>query len=110
MLNHYVAVYVPLEAHRNKPGIEETDTARVLETVQRRLASAFGGFTQYNATGGWVDGSGNLIVEPIGVVKAYHDGSEIEAAAIAGQIAEYVKHQLDQDCVTLETQHGLTFI
>lgn len=109
MLNHYVAVYVPLEAHRDKPGITASDTARVLETVQRRLASAFGGFTQYNVTGGWVNGEGNLIVEPIAVVKAYHDGGEIEASAIAGQIAEYVERQLAQDCVTIETEHGLTF-
>lgn len=109
-LDNWVAVYVPIDAHENKDTVSPADTATTLESVQFRMASAFGGFTQYGALGGWVDDDGNLVVERVAVVKAFHYGSQADAYAIAGSIAAYVGRKLDQDCVAVETSEGMTFI
>lgn len=55
----------------------------VLESVKRRVSDAYGGFTAYDGSGGWVDGSGELVEEPVTIVETSADsrtfGADMDA-------------------------------
>lgn len=40
-----------------------------LESVKRRVSDAYGGYTAYDGSGGWVDDTGNLVEEPVTIVE-----------------------------------------
>lgn len=70
--------------------------AAVPDVVKKRMAGKFGGFTAYDAAGGWVDGDGNLIEEPVTVIESY-TGDDETAPMYARCIALEVLNMLYQD-------------
>lgn len=72
----------------------------------KQIASIAGGFTATQATGGWIDDQGNLIVEPVTVF----DCSISEDCYLPGplgkandfrNLAKKIAQELNQDCVYL---------
>ena len=108
MLNQRVAVYVPVDAHQNKPSVYEEDVVSALGYTKRAFARTFGGYTAVEADGGWVDEEGELVQERILIVYAFTDLHT--ADTVVKDIAEQVKQWLAQDCVSVELGGGLTFV
>jgi hypothetical protein len=63
--------------------------AACLEHAQQRLCDRFGGFTSYDARGGWHNGE-EIEKEPVTVVETYADTSHENAVIFMDGIAEYV--------------------
>ena len=67
----------------------------------RTIAEIAGGFTASQATGGWKDDRGDLIVEPVTVFdcNVVPDGKVCERFH---NLAQEIAAELNQDCVYLE--------
>lgn len=108
MLKKYVAVYVPGTKDKVIPLSAPEQSAYVSE-VARDLSLAFGGATAESAAKGyWVDSTGHLIAENIVIVKSYHDNDN--ALEIVKKIANWLKEELTQEAITIETEEGIEFI
>ena len=109
MLVNFVSLYVPgtYGLSDNIPPELQLEIAR--ETAQK-LSAAFGGSTSINATGYYVADNGDLIEENIIILKSFHDQDPAAAVAIASKIGAWIKKQLLQESVSLESETGLTFI
>jgi hypothetical protein len=55
-------VYVPDAA-------DDTANGSITTAIKRRMADRFGGFTTIDAHGGWVNGNGKLIEEPVTIIQ-----------------------------------------
>ena len=65
-----------------------------------RIADIAGGFTAWQATGGWKDAKGHLIVEPVTVIDAYDYTNA--SAPLFRALAQTIAKDLSQECVYLE--------
>lgn len=61
--------------------------AKVSDAVKKRAADAFGGFTTFDASGGWTDDDGNLITEQVEVIEV-ENASENWAKSTASWVAK----------------------
>ena len=85
----------------------------------RSIAYIAGGFTSIQATGGWIDTSGSLVVEPVTVFDcsipsktAWTSQADYIASAIHAfrTLAKRVAIELSQDCVYLAIDGKVEFI
>jgi hypothetical protein len=94
---------------------------RPIEKYGSRIASIAGGFTAWSAKGGWIDGSGNLIVEPVTVVECSIADDYVQANANSGQasigplvrirdLARQICRDLSQECVYLAIDGVVEFV
>jgi hypothetical protein len=60
-----------------------------LEHAQERIADTCGGFTMYDATGGWVE-DGCVVEEDVTVIEGYCDKSHANAVIWLDGIVEYI--------------------
>jgi hypothetical protein len=60
-----------------------------LEHAQKRIADTCGGFTMYDATGGWVE-DGSIVEEDVTVVEGYCDKSHANAVIWLDGVVEYI--------------------
>ena len=78
----------------------------------KRLAEIAGGFTAFQAVGGWIDNQGQLIQEPVTVFDASLSDEYVSVNASSGQasvgpvarfrdLAKHVRRELNQECVYL---------
>lgn len=110
MFTNYVKVYVPSTVSVNQKawGVEIKE---VRETVCRRFAGLFGGFTSQTATGGWISPTAGLVVEEITLVYAFCDGATLQKRLPeVVRVAQWVCDRLGQECVSLEVNGTLHFI
>lgn len=78
---------------------------RVSRTVKGRLADTFGGFTETQTRGGWVNGDGELITESVTKVESVRmDDDAPNAEAIAKSTASWVESKTDEDVVMWEVE------
>lgn len=77
----------------------------VLETAQKNLAQAFGGFTCTRGKGGWVNGQGKLITEPVNVLTVAYDPSPVNDAKLAS-VANYIGQAGNQEAVYVRYASG----
>lgn len=77
------------------------DYADTLESVKRRVADAYDGFTAYDAAGGWVADDGTLVEEPVTVIEtAAGMGADRDTmASFMMTLAGDVKMSTDEDTV-----------
>jgi hypothetical protein len=73
------------------------------------IADIAGGFTASQATGGWIDGKGKLIVEPVTVFDCF----VVPDGVVCGKfydLAKRIATELHQDCVYLEIDGMAQFV
>jgi hypothetical protein len=116
----------PLGRLEDRPALCVLD---VVATYGRKIAEIAGGFTATQATGGWIDGSNLLVVEPVTVFDCYIDKPRCEGYYKGGcgdtfsehpckgceidafwNLAWDIAHELRQDCVYLEIDGEVEFI
>lgn len=109
LLSHNVAIYVP---SRDKQGEMQPAplVSAIVDAVQRHLASRFGGFTTFDAMGGYMMSSGEMHAEPIKVIRSFASGLSDADLSFARDLAAMVAVKLDQECVSLEIDGALTFV
>ena len=112
MLHNFVSVYVP--GTNGLPGAKKSDLSnseqsRYAREVALRLSSKFGGATSAPAIGYYVADNGVLVEEPVIIVKAFHD-HVADAFEYACTVAAWLKSELCQELVSVETESGLQFV
>ena len=106
MISSYVSIYLPT---RDKSG-QAVDNSVALNNAKVQMASMFGGFSQSEITGGWVNESQQLIEERVFVVKSFCEILTAENLSKVIELANLIKEELNQECVSIETHEGLMFI
>ena len=109
VLSGYIAVYVPTK-DLNGRELPYRYRGKTLLMVEARFVKAFGGFTEYEAKGGWENEKGKIIKESVTVVKSFYMCEDKFAYAEGHSIALMVKERLSQECVTLEQNGTVSFI
>ena len=75
------------------------------------IARIAGGFTATQGTGGWIDGDGSLIVEPVTVFDCYHDNTEWDRIRRSFDLlARQIARDLNQTSVYLGINGEVEFI
>lgn len=105
-LSSYVSLYIPT---RDKSG-QAVDNSVVLHNAKVQMASMFGGFSQSEITGGWVNENQQLIEERVFVVKSFCEILSAENLSEVIKLAKLIKEELNQECVSVETHEGLMFV
>ena len=110
MLKHSVALYVPTTCNVSKQASKQAVIER-LQAIQRLFANQFGGFTTYQAQGGWVDTNGNLVTEDVFIVKSACTAQKLkESTAWLHNLAARMAKAWKQEAVTLEVDGKLEFV
>lgn len=77
----------------------------VRDTVLKRLADEFGGFTLTESRGGWVSPDGELITERVTQVEAVRMHDEAKSAeSVAKSTAEWVRKETNEHSVMWEVR------
>ena len=110
MMNKYIALYVPsLDSGGKKINVDKRITA--LERVEKAFIQQYEGFTETEATGGWSGESGKVIKEKITIVKSFYEmQSDATVRTKVRKLAEEVKKDLNQECVSVEQNGNLIFV
>lgn len=89
------------EDHAGEP-LAVPEVNRALAHIRSHLANVFGGYTETQATGGWINPNGRLVVEPsirwIVLTDADHAPDAVE------DIARVIGHELRQASVVWERE------
>lgn len=106
--NCVVGVVIPNTRHRNIPA----DNSEYVKQSKCLFASQYGGYTAFNAEGGWIlEDLGQLIEEPGVLVLALVTKAELNASQeILEGFALYLKQELDQEAVSIILNGNLKFI
>ena len=103
----------PLGRLEDRPALCVLD---VVATYGEEIARIAGGFTATQATGGWIDGSNLLVVEPVTVFDCSADesiGAPWAFYRISHEfwdLARKIARELRQDCVYLEIDGEVEFV
>lgn len=112
-----IAVYIPTESNGDVIPADERET--VAGYVRRAFSAKFGGYTEFEARGGFVNSSGELIEEPVSVVYALIEVEDDEQSqrlahsgysAFAGKVAHYIAEELRQATALYEIDNVPTFV
>ena len=109
MLDHKVALYVPSTINGNQPAPAE-QIARWVKASKIKLASLFGGFTAYQAQGGWYSETHGLIEEDVTIVQAYTDEDGLAKIGQFRELAAAIARDMGQEVVSLEVNGTLIFV
>ena len=95
---HHLQVIV---ASRDRHGqrVDRPVRTACLDRVKALLANWAGGFSVSSGHGGWIDGTGHLIEEPVIVVEAY--GKQAVSLSMLDELVEMLLDELDQESVAL---------
>lgn len=89
---------------RNGRPLDAQHLAQAYAGIRAKLAHAFGGYTERETYGGWINDAGELVTEPGRQWIALTDMPARDADPAADAVAEYVRGQLNQASVMLETE------
>ena len=84
-----------------------------IETYGKAIANIASGFTATLATGGWVDGDGRLIVEPVTVFDCvYSSNATLTENVVVGfrSLAKTIAGDLRQECIYLEIDGVVEYV
>lgn len=88
------------DRHGNPLDAQDVQTA--LAGIRATLARAFGGYTETESLGGWINGAGDLVTEPGRRWIALASITAGEAMDAARAVAEYARDALRQESVLIE--------
>ena len=111
-----VRLIIP-ETYRSKDSFYDcNDTlATYLPKYLKQVANIAGGYTAYRGTGGWIDGKGLLVEEPVTIVNCYIDDNcylpgPLGKAEDFRYLAQTIAQELSQECVFLSIDGKAEFI
>lgn len=108
MLSQFVSVYVPGTLGTAGTLSDEERTRYTRETASK-LAAKFGGATAIPATGYYIADNGDLVPETVTIVKSFYSDNA-GAFEFAVEVAAWLKSELKQELVSVETENGLSFV
>jgi hypothetical protein len=88
------------DRHGNALDAQHVQTA--LAGIRATLARAFGGYTETESLGGWINGAGELVTEPGRRWVALASITAGEAMEAAHAVASYARDALRQESVLIE--------
>lgn len=92
---------------QDRDGNAIKDTLHKLQNIRAKLARDFGGYTEVQSFGGWINPEGELVEELGRTWTIYTD----KGYGVAHNAAEFVSFELNQDSVVLEViETGANFI
>ena len=89
---------------RNGNAMSDESVAEMLATIRARLAATFGGYTETDAMGGWINESGRLVVEPSKRWILLTDANAKDADELADAAARVIGRGLRQAAVVIERE------
>jgi hypothetical protein len=110
-----IAIYIPTVDKEGRE-IDAIYRISVAANIKRAMCQKFGGFTQYDARGGFVSADGEMVFEDVTVVYSFVDTSENERVVRRSAIASMVKmagilaRKLNQESVAIEIDNEMRFI
>lgn len=104
-MEHYYRLVVPTTAFDRPAPADLVDGIRRM--VKKSMASAFGGYTETRAVGGYVAQSGALIEEPVYLIEASYETANGE---LVFQLAARIKSALHQEAVMVRKDHEVYFV
>lgn len=94
---------------QDRDGNSIHDSLTKLKRIRLRMAKDFGGYTEAQTYGGWINPEGDLVEEIGRAWTIYADGEFIYNKA--HKLAEFVSFELNQDSVVLEmVETGANFL
>lgn len=80
---------------------------KAADEIKRALSEKFGGYTTYDAQGGWINEEGELIDEPVKVYETYTDNARY---SVFRSIAHNVRVTTGEDAVMFTINNESHFI
>jgi hypothetical protein len=107
-LDQYISLYIPTKGADGRD-LVAWKRFSVLKKIKQEMCDHFGGYTAYEAEGGWKSGK-TYVYEDITVIQSFYRGPGAEALQFVKVLAGYVKKKLAQEAVTVEQNGGISFI
>lgn len=108
-LNHKVTIYIPSTIDGNKPARREQ--RKQTKKAMREFSAMFGGATKTAAVGAWISETKGLITERQNLVYSYTDCDTLKSNVDKVKaLAERLRQEMKQECVSLEIDNELQFI
>lgn len=108
-LNHKVTIYVPSTMDGNRPARREQ--RRQTKRVLQEFSTIFGGATKTAAVGAWISETKGMITEKQNLVYSYTDCNTLNSNMDKIRaIAERLRNEMRQECISLEVDSELQFI
>ena len=105
-LNNKISIYVPSTIEGNIPIIKQYRAS-----VAKLLCRFFGGATDIVTEGYYLANNGELIKERINIVYSFCSDEQLKNnLPKVIKICEYLKKEMQQECISLEVNNKLTFI
>lgn len=104
-MEHYYRLVVPTTTFDRPAPADIVDAIRRM--VKTEMASAFGGYTETRAVGGYVSESGALIEETVYLIEASYETANDE---LVFQLANRIKAVLKQEAVMIRKDHEVYFV
>jgi hypothetical protein len=101
-----IAITVPSTMDIDKP----VDNAEMVEAVENEIALFFGGFTTYQAFGGYIADSGKLVREPVTIVTSFVSTLKQNQRKGLFILAHRIAKQMNQESVLLEIGAKVYFV
>ena len=105
-LKHQCQIFVP----STMDAVENVDSSEFVKFVETELALLFGGYTSYQANGGWVSDEHGLIKEGVTVVTANFKKLTSDAVNAIVDIAKKLCKDMAQECVSVVVDGKLYFV
>jgi hypothetical protein len=107
MLNHKIAIYVPSTDKDNKP-LSAYKRRKELTHARVLMAGWFGGYTSYEAQGGWMN-DGNLMEEKVTIVQSFANDETFSKVSNVIALARSMAAFLNQAALALEVDGVMTY-
>ena len=101
-----IKVYVPKAAAETTYHGDVT----MMEKLKKRVSTKFGGFTEYQASGGWVNDKGELIEENVFVLEVTTRERERKCEVFAKANASWLARNTNEDTVMVMVNNERYFI
>lgn len=89
---------------RNGQALDAQTVTQALASIRAKLAHTFGGYTERETLGGWINSAGTLVTEPGRQWIALTDKPARDADPLAEDVAAFVRDALLQQSVMVESE------
>jgi hypothetical protein len=107
-MNHKVGIIIPSTV--NVDEVASVDVVgQWVSSAKTHFANLFGGFTCFNAVGGWMSAHG-IGEEPVTIVSAFTDELGLHRLGDVKAFAAEMATGLSQEAVAIEVDHRMEFV
>jgi len=107
VLESNVKIYIPGTINKN----ENFDNSVFVDNTLKLLSEFFGGSTSYKAVGCWLSQNSGLIKENVTICESYCKEKDLQVNI--DKLIDYceqIKHELNQEAISLEINNKLYFV